>query len=116
MGPAFHYRHAKGILADLSPLWRYAALLLWSLVPGCTSSSAKPGDEVGVTCHGQEWAHCFRLMDKRCGSGQYQLLSQITDVGSSANGNNESLIRGTFVQRTLVARCTDGKSKNPNKN
>lgn len=74
---------------------------------GCTAKHSKPGDEVRVTCHGQEWTQCFRQVDRRCGAGRYQLLSQITDEGSSANGNNDSLIRATFVQRTLVARCTD---------
>jgi hypothetical protein len=85
-------------------------LLLIGVLNSCSNNQAKPGDEVSVTCHGQEWVRCFRQVDKRCGSGRYQLLSQLTDEGSSALGNNESLIRGTFIQRTLVARCTDGKN------
>ena len=86
------------------------ALIALSLLSGCSSKQTKPGDEVSVTCHGQDWVQCFRQVDKRCGSGRYQLLSQLTDEGSSALGNKESLIRGRFIQRTLVARCTDGKN------
>ncbi len=85
----------------------FAATLL--TLAGCANPQAQPGDEIALTCHGQEWATCFRKADKSCGSGHYQLMSQITDAGSSA-GNNNSLIHGTFIQRTLVVRCTDGKS------
>lgn len=92
---------------DIKKLGLLAAAML--ALGGCANKQAQPGDEIGVTCHGQEWALCFRKADKRCGSGRYQLVNQITDAGSSA-GNNNSLIHGTFVQRTLVARCTDGKS------
>lgn len=82
---------------------------------GCTNKPAQPGDEIAVTCHGQEWVQCFQKADKRCGSGRYQLVSQLTDAGSSS-GNNDSLIHGTFIQRTLVARCTDGKSPSEKQN
>lgn len=78
---------------------------------GCTNKQAQPGDEIGVTCHGQEWVQCFRKADKRCGSGRYELVSQLTDAGSSA-ANSNSLIHGTFIQRTLVVRCTDGEKQN----
>ncbi len=99
----------------LFSLW-VLGLSLGGSLSGCTNTQGNPGDEVTVTCHGQEWGQCFHQVDQRCGSGQYQLLNQLTDEGSSSLGNNDSLIRGTFIQRTLVVRCTDGKNSNTKQN
>ena len=80
-------------------------LLALCLVGGCASQQAAPGEVVSVKCDGMEWQICFQALTKRCGPAGYRLINQITDAGSSAGANNDSLVTGSLTRRSVVAQC-----------
>jgi hypothetical protein len=89
------------------------AAALVALAGGCSASGrvrTSPDGTASVDCPGgyHDWSACHAAAKAHCRGRDYQILSQISDEGSSGVGTRDWSRQGSSVTRTMLFRCNAG--------
>jgi hypothetical protein len=84
--------------------------LVVAALSACTSYPVEQLDAntYSIGCPGSyyDWSGCFKTARKVCAGATYDIVSQLTNEGSSGVGVNDWSSRGSMVSRTMVVRCS----------
>ena len=89
-----------------------AAGLLAGLLlnPGCASDAVRRNDDgtLSVQCAGgyHDWSRCMTRAAQACKPRDFEIVSRVSNEGSSGVGSRDWSASGSEVQRTLVVRCS----------
>ena len=88
------------------------ALLPALLVAGCTAPATLRVNDDGtafIDCSGgyHNWSGCHSRARRYCGAAGFDILSRLSDEGSSAVGVRDWSGAGRPVTRSLVIRCRE---------
>jgi hypothetical protein len=85
-----------------------AAMIVLALA-GCANEGVRPNQDGSITvaCTGgfDDWSGCYSRARATCGAAGYEILSRVSNEGSSGVGTRDWSVGGSEVSRTLVARC-----------
>lgn len=95
-----------------SPLWVVAAaLLLGGVLSGCSGSGVRenPDGTYSIECSGgyHDWSRCHGRAADVCPGGGFEIVSRVSDEGSSNVGSRDWSAAGSEVTRMLVVRCRE---------
>ncbi len=64
---------------------------------------------LSVDCPGgyHDWSRCHARAVAACGSAGFEIVSQVSNEGSSGIGTRDWSTSGSVVSRTLVVRCAE---------
>ena len=85
-----------------------AALLM--LLAGCAGTGGPRQNADGtwsIQCAGgyHDWSRCLARADSLCGRAGFDIVSRVSDEGSSGVGTRDWSAEGSEVQRTMIVRC-----------
>lgn len=89
-----------------------AALLIAGAFAGCagTSDAVRRNDDgtLNVQCSGgyHDWSRCHERAAAACRPDGFEIVSQVSNEGSSGVGSRDWSAAGSEVSRVLVVRCT----------
>ena len=79
-------------------------------IAGCASSGVRHNDDgtVSVECSGgyHDWSACHERAARTCRPGDFEIVSRVSNEGSSGVGSRDWSAAGSEVWRSLVVRCT----------
>jgi hypothetical protein len=85
-------------------------LALILLAAACTSPGVRHNDDgtLSVECAGgyHDWSQCYQRAADACRPGAMEIVSRVSNEGSSGVGSRDWSTAGSVVSRTLVVRCT----------
>ncbi len=87
-----------------------SAIAVGLLLAGCaTSSDVRRNDDgtVSIRCAGgyHDWSGCHNRAEAVCRGRGFDIVSQLSNEGSSGVGTRDWSAQGSVVDRTLVVRC-----------
>lgn len=90
--------------------WRLAGWGVGLLLAGCAGSQAVVKNDDGtlsVRCAGgyHDWSVCHQRAIDACRPAGFDIVSQVSNEGSSGVGTRDWSPEGSVVERTLVVRC-----------
>jgi hypothetical protein len=90
---------------------RCPSLVAAALVAGCAATSGVRENDDGtlsVQCSGgyHDWTRCHQRATRACGDRAFDIVSRVSDEGSSSVGSRDWSRDGSEVSRTLVVRCS----------
>ena len=93
--------------------WRICSIG-WTAVVAALAGCATPGirhnedGTVNVECAGgyHDWSACHERAARVCRPGSFEIVSRVSNEGSSGVGSRDWSAQGSVVSRTLVVRCT----------
>jgi hypothetical protein len=92
--------------------WHAGAGLVVLALAGCAAEGARPDEDgsVAVGCTGgfDDWSGCYNRAQAACGAAGYEILSRVSNEGSSGVGTRDWSVGGSEISRTLVVRCRGG--------
>ena len=85
-----------------------AALLM--VLAGCVGSGGPRQNEDGtwsIQCAGgyHDWSRCLATAERLCGRAGFDIVSRVSNEGSSGVGTRDWSAEGSEVQRTMIVRC-----------
>ena len=88
-------------------------LLVGILLGGCAASGDVRRNDDGtlsIQCAGgyHDWSSCHARATRVCRPDGFDIVSRVSNEGSSGVGTRDWSAEGSVVQRTLVVRCRNG--------
>ncbi|MEQ8857187.1 MAG: hypothetical protein RIC56_00935 [Pseudomonadales bacterium] len=82
------------------------ALMLCACASGSDVRRNEDGS-ISIQCSGgyHDWSGCRNRATRACGSAGFEIVSQVSDEGSSSVGTRDWSAEGSVVERTMVVRC-----------
>lgn len=79
-------------------------LLIW--LGGCTAGVTVDAEGVlSARCPDGGFSRCYSMAKRHCGPEGYRILSEVSDAGSKAGGDGDSLIHAREAVRILTFSC-----------
>lgn len=89
---------------------RIAATACLVLVAAGCASGIRHNDDgtLGIECSGgyHDWSRCHQRAADACRPDGFEIVSRLSNEGSSGVGSRDWSAQGSVVSRTLVVRCT----------
>lgn len=91
---------------------RWGVTVLLVVVAGCAGTGGPRQNEDGtwsIQCAGgyHDWSRCLARAENLCGRAGFDIVSRVSDEGSSGVGTRDWSTEGSEVQRTMIVRCRD---------
>lgn len=87
----------------------FGALAAVVLLPACGSSGVIRNDDgtLSIECAGgyHDWSQCYERAADACAPDRADIVSRVSNEGSSGVGTRDWSSEGSVVSRTLVVRC-----------
>jgi hypothetical protein len=81
---------------------------LW-LLAGCAGQGVRRNDDgtLSIECAGgyHDWSACHQRAIAACRPDGFEIVSRLSNEGSSGVGSRDWSQQGSEVQRTMVVRC-----------
>lgn len=84
------------------------ALLLLTACAATQDVSRNADGTVSIRCAGgyHDWSACHARAERVC-PGRFEIVSRVSNEGSSGVGTRDWSAAGSVVERTMVVRCVD---------
>ena len=91
---------------------RWGVTVLLVVIAGCAGTGGPRQNEDGtwsIQCAGgyHDWSRCLARAENLCGRAGFDIVSRVSDEGSSGVGTRDWSTEGSEVQRTMIVRCRD---------